>query len=98
MQDDLFNPTLRQKFEEFHNNNPEVYQQLVKLALDLKRKGRARYGIKGLFEVVRWHRAMSTTANAGFKLNNNHTAYYARMIMDNWNELDGFFHLRKVGS
>ena len=41
---------------------------------------------------------MSTTASDGFKLNNNHTAYYARMIMDNFNELDGFFHLRKVGS
>lgn len=98
MQDDLFNSTLREKFEEFHDNNPEVYQQLVNLALDLKRRGRTKYGIKGLFEVVRWHRAMSTTASDGFKLNNNHTAYYARMIMDNFNELDGFFHLRKVGS
>lgn len=96
MQDDLFDPTLRQRFEEFHRDNPEVFAQLVKLSLDLKKRGRARYGIGGLFEVVRWHRAMSTRAYDGFKLNNNHRAYYARMIMEKLPELDGFFELRRV--
>ena len=85
---------LEEAFRKFHSLNPHVYQSLVNLALQLRRKGREMYGIKSLFEVVRWHRAMETDSEDEFKLNNNHAPYYARMIMKNVPELEQFFCVR----
>ena len=84
---------LEKSFREFHYQNPHVYREIVDAALKLKARGRERYGIKSLFEVVRWHRAMETT-DEDFKLNNNHAPYYARMVMDTIPELKDFFQLR----
>ena len=85
--------TIEGKFYQFHAQNPHVYERLRQLALDLKNRGRKKYGIAGLFEVLRWEHAMSTT-DEDFKLNNNYRAYYARLLMENEPELDGFFATR----
>ena len=84
---------ITKKFWEFHKANPGVYLELKKLALDLKKKGHRHYGIKGLFEVLRWHRAMETQGSE-FKLNNNYTALYARLLMHYEHSLEGFFAIR----
>ena len=81
------------KFIEFHNNNLDVYTELVNLAFQLKRVGYKEYGIKGLFEVLRWQRSIRTVSSK-FKLNNNYTSYYARLIMSRNPGLRGFFRLR----
>jgi len=86
---------MAEAFRKFHRENPWVYRELRRLALDLANRGRRRYGIAGLFEVLRWHRAMSTDADDGFKLNNNHRAFYSRMLMANESRLEGFFAQRK---
>ena len=85
-------PAVR-KFRQFHQANPHVYARLRRLALDLKRKGRSRYGINGLLEVVRWHMSMETT-DPEFKINNNHAPWYARLLMVREPELEGFFRTR----
>jgi hypothetical protein len=73
-----------------------VYAKLVKLALDLKHRGHRKLGIKMLYEVVRWQHYMETTDRASdFKLNNNYTAQYARMIMARNPALDGIFETRE---
>ena len=83
------------KFERFHAENPHVFEELRKLALKMRRSGRKHYGMKGLFEVLRWHRALETT-DGDFKLNNNYTSFYARLLMDSEPELEGFFRTRKA--
>jgi len=92
----MFDPEskLKKDFKKFHRKNPHVYEKLKQLALDLKRKGRDRYTINGLFEVLRWHYAMRTNSDDEFKLNNNHRAYYARELMRNVSELYDFFETR----
>ena len=82
-----------EQFWKFYTENPSVYEELRDLALKIKRTGRKHYGMKGLFEVLRWHRALETT-DEDFKLNNNYTAFYARMLMKRLPELDGFFAVR----
>jgi len=83
-------------FTEFHEEHPEVYDELKKLALDLVGHGHRRYSINGLFEVLRWHRAMRTTDDEqeDFKLNNNYRALYARLLMLVEPRLRGFFETR----
>lgn len=83
-------------FWEFHREHPEVYEELRQLALDARRAGRRRIGMKMLFEVVRWNRLLRT-GDRGFKLNNNYTAYYARLLMEREPELRGMFATRRLG-
>jgi len=81
-------------FFEFHRQNPKVYDELVTLARKIKSRGYRKYSIKGLYEVLRFNRALKTTGKE-FKLNNNYTASYARMIMTNESDLNGFFDIRE---
>lgn len=86
--------TLDQQFAAFHAANPHVYDALRRLALQLARRGQ-RMGIKALFEVLRWQYAMTTSdASSDYKLNNNYTSFYARLLMGQEPELDGYFETR----
>ena len=84
-------------FWTFHNTNPPIYRLLVKFARQWReRRGEdAVMGIGQLFERVRWEISMGTIGDANFKLNNNHRAFYARLIMDCNPDLDGIFRLRR---
>ncbi len=92
--DELPAGALHGQFLAFHRENPQVYWELRRLALELQTAGRRKYGLKGLFEVLRWKHALSTHGEA-FKLNNNYTAYYARLLMQHEQELAGFFETRE---
>lgn len=93
----FLDPPIEQQFRTFHAANPWVYEELRSLALDLRRRGRTRYGIKGLWEVMRWHRVQATSPDdeEPYRLNNNYTAYYARLLMEQEPELKGFFSIRE---
>ena len=81
------------EFTRFHTENPKVYDEIKEVALSLKRSGVEFYGIKAIFEVVRYHRAIKTS-DPKFKLNNNVTALYSRMLMEKEKELEDFFRTR----
>lgn len=83
-------------FWEFHTANAHIYEHLEHLALQLRRSGVQRWGMKALWEVCRYELVLRTSASArSFKLNNNHTAYYARLLMERNPELTGFFETRE---
>lgn len=83
-------------FQRFHSENPHVYVALERLAFKLRNKGVTRWGIKALWEVCRYELALNTNAPVStFKLNNNYTACYARLLMErNPEDLADFFELR----
>jgi len=87
--------THREKFEAFHAANPHVFQEFARRALMLRRQGRERYGAKSIFEGMRWDWAKRTNDPASdFALNNNYTAFYARLAVERHQELEGFFEMR----
>lgn len=83
----------KRSFERFHRANPHVYAELKARALALKEAGVTRGSIGQLFEVLRYDHAIQTQ-NSEFKLNNNHRAFYARVLMFECKELEGFFAVR----
>lgn len=87
---------LEQAFLKFHTENPRVYALLTKLARQAQGRGFDNYGIGALFEVARWQTNVETEEADGFKLNNNHRAYYARLIEEQEPDLAGFFRMRAV--
>lgn len=88
--------TLEEAFRAFHRDNPHVYDELRRLALELVDRGHDRIGIGMLFEVLRWQEAMRTTGDCGFRLNNSHRALYARLLMDREPRLRGVFETRSL--
>lgn len=89
--------TIAKKFEEFHAAHPEVYDDLVALCRELRARGYQRFGIATVYEVARWRSMLRVGPEEGFKLNNNHRAYYARLIMEQEPDLAGIFSTRSLG-
>lgn len=86
--------TTAERFEEFHAANPDVYKVLVRLAREwVAATGRPKLGIKTLYERARWEIALNT-GDADYKLNNNYTAFYARLIMYREPDLCDMFDMR----
>ena len=85
----------KEKFESFHRANPKVYTSLRHLAMQLLAVGHTTYAIAGLFEVVRWQRAIQTS-DIDYKINNNYKPRYARLLMIEEPRLVGFFELRRM--
>lgn len=87
---------LERDFWEFHQKNPHVYQLLVELAFQWKRRRpRSQLGIAALFERLRWEMAIQTESDDGYRLRNDLRSFYARWIMHQEPELIGLFELRK---
>ena len=62
---------------DFDLENPEVWDLFEFFSLQAIDAGRTRMGAKMIFERIRWHSVIETTSME-YKLNNNHTSYYAR--------------------
>lgn len=90
----LLSGSLDARFARFHAAHPEVYEELVRRARYVLARGRDRYSIKTLWEVIRWHFAFERDAEEEFKLNNNYHSRYARLIMLQEPDLADFFEVR----
>lgn len=87
--------TTAEKFEQFHEQNPVVYEVLCRLAREwIDRTGRHELAIATLVETARWELAFKTS-DPDYKINNVFRAYYARLIMQQEADLIGLFELRK---
>jgi len=86
------------RFEKFHSENPEVYNNLVRLAREFRRKGsnhNRKLGIAMMYEVLRWNYYMTVDAgDEEYKLSNDFRAPYARLIMDQEPDLQDAFNIR----
>jgi len=90
---------IQRSFLKFHGENPNVYDELVRLARAAVCKGKRKVGIKMLWEVLRWNVWLETTDDGSeFKLCNNYPSRYARLIMKQEKDLAGVFDLRELRS
>lgn len=88
--------TIAARFRRFHLENPHVYRILVEMARYYREKGRKQEGMKHLYEVLRWRRFVETGGAEDFRLPNDFTSRYARLIMENEPDLEGFFETREL--
>lgn len=99
----LVQPTLTSRasiddrFSAFHHANRWVYQQLEAMTTDLITSGQTRVGMKMLIEVLRWRYFRQTfDTSSGFRLNNDYTSRYARLLLAAHPEWDGVFQTRAL--
>lgn len=88
--------TLRAEFEKFHAENPHVYRHFKRFALLALARGRKALSVSLIVERIRWEIEIETASNDGFKINNNHSAYYARQFHKDFPELGKVFKTRKT--
>jgi uncharacterized heparinase superfamily protein len=83
-----------EKFEQFHQDNPIVYDTLHRLAKEwVAMHGKQKLGLRMIWEVARWQ-IIASTKDTEYKMNNNYTGYYARLLQMNDPDLDGLFEIR----
>lgn len=91
----LFDPTIEQRFRDFHKANPSVYFTLVSLARQARDAGKTRVGIKCLVERARWDLWLQTTGDE-FRINNSFVSRYVRLIEQCEPDLCGLFEKRTL--
>lgn len=69
-------------FLAFHADNPDVWTLFDRFAHQAVRSGRPCYSARAIMERIRWHYAVETQSPDEFKINNNHTPFYARMWLE----------------
>lgn len=89
--------TPQERFEHFHQENPKVYEVLVSYARQIRARGFRRYSIKTIWAVMRWHYDTGTRGpEEHFKLDDRYYSRYARKIMEQEQDLKGFFNTREL--
>jgi hypothetical protein len=87
---------LRRAAEEFIAENPRIYELFRRFALEMLNRHRP-FGAKFLAERVRWEVMMHWEPDErGFKINNNHTAYIARRLVEEIPALEPLLRFRKT--
>jgi hypothetical protein len=90
--------TIDERFDKFHRDNPQIYNLLRLFSISAKNAGFHNYGMKAIFERVRWHIDIETKHSDGFKLSNDYTSRYARLLDREEPQLRGFFNMRSLRS
>jgi len=83
------------KARRFRHEHPEAYAALVALAREERAAGITRGSINRLFEVMRRDRLIRSQGTADYLLDNNARAVFARWIMAEHRDLEGFFETRE---
>jgi hypothetical protein len=87
----------RRKFERFHTANPRVWDLFKLFTLQLIHRGFKHYSADAIVHRIRWHSAIEATCDVA-KINNCHTAHYARLFHREFPAHDGFFRNRALVS
>lgn len=81
-------------FLAFDEKYPEVFERLKSMALALKARGFEHYGLRALWEAMRYDLSVKTTGKQ-YKLSDHMPPYYSRKLMAEVPELDQFFEIRE---
>lgn len=94
---DLYRKNLDQRFAEYHAENPQVFAKFVAYAEQLKSAGRTRIGAKAIVERIRWD-SLVAAFDGQFKVNNNYTSRYVRLLSQKRPDLAPLFAVRNLKS
>tara|TARA_R110000796_G_scaffold43000_2_gene105861 strand:- start:4219 stop:4494 length:276 start_codon:yes stop_codon:yes gene_type:complete len=86
---------LKQKFDDWHKENPEVYVLFCKFTLQASERGHKRLSAWMIVNRIRWETAVVTTGD-DYKVSNDFIALYARKFMEDYPKYKGFFVTKEM--
>ena len=85
------------EFEEFRKENPWVEEELYEMMKELRARGFAHYGIMTMWGTLRFRKDKPNVKGVSeWSMNNNFTPLYARLLMEEHPEFEGFFAVRQL--
>lgn len=98
--------TIDERFAKFHENNPQVFNLIVKEARLALKQGMDKFSVRQICEYVRWHIQLHTKDDpmfskskgekVKFKINNDYSSRYARLLLERYPEFAGKIELREI--
>lgn len=85
---------LKQKWWEWHKENPHVYELFKHFTMIAIKRGHRNLSAWLIVNRIRWETSIETKGN-DFKISNDFIALYARLFMKEHPEYDGFFRIKK---
>lgn len=74
-----------------------VEAEVVRRARALRVRGIRHWGIASLWEAIRYDNTLALQGEAGcWRMNNSHRAFLARLVMERYADLRGFFTTRDL--
>ena len=84
----------REAFQAYHEANPMVYAEFKRRVEQLWAKGIRHYSSDSILHIIRFHSAIDARPGDAFKVNNNFSAFYARMWQQQNPDRATFFETR----
>lgn len=78
-------------FPVFHMRNPEVFEALMEMALEVYESGAQQHGVKALYNRLRY----DSEGNQVFHLPDQYHSFYARLLIEHEPKLAEIFKLKK---
>jgi len=93
-----FESRVERQFNEWMQtkDGQRVEREVTARAKALRARGITHYGMKALFESIRYDWTVGLLGDGEYRLNNNHTSLLARRVMDNNPDLWEFFEVRRL--
>lgn len=88
--------TLTNRFNQFHNDNPQVYEMFKKFTFMAIRRGHNRLSAWMIANRIRWETSIETISVEDYKISNDYIALYARKFMSDYPEYNGFFQIKEM--
>jgi hypothetical protein len=86
---------LAKSFLKFHESNPDIYDAFERFSREALKSGLKRCSHWLIVNRIRWYTDIETTGSK-FKISNDYIALYARLLIHQFPEFDGFFTLKKM--
>ena len=88
--------TLTDKFNQYHRDNPQVYELFKRFTFMAIRRGHNRLSAWMIANRIRRETSIETFSVDEYKISNDYIALYARMFMRDHPEYDGFFKTKEM--
>ncbi len=80
------------RFLAYHEKRPDVWATFVNFTFEVINSGQKQYGVKAIFERIRWHYTIEKKGE--FKLDNTAFHFYARVFTRAYPQHKTFFRTR----
>lgn len=84
------------EFAEWFMANLHVWRAFCAEAFKVRARGHKRYSARTIIHVLRHHSAVSECSDAGWKINNDHSPYLARMFDLRYPSMAGMWEYRQT--
>lgn len=85
---------LKDRFEQYHSDNPHIYSQFRYYTLKAIESGYKHIGAQMIIERIRWQTGV-VSKNSDFKINNDFASFYSRIFMLEYPSYSNYFRTRQ---